>query len=64
MLYVWSAHDADYRISKKDWDSFVETLTEKIIEKDETIPELPAKDLVSSVRAEYQIWPSSLMFSS
>lgn len=42
-----AAHDADYRASKKDWETFVETLTEKIIEKDETIPELPAKDLVS-----------------
>lgn len=43
----WIAvHDADYRTSKKDWDTFVEALTEKIIEKDETIPELPAKDLV------------------
>jgi hypothetical protein len=39
-------HDADYRTSKRDWDSFVESLTEKIIEKDSTIPELPAKDLV------------------
>ena len=39
-------HDADYRQSKKDFDSFVECLTEKVIEKDETIPELPAKDLV------------------
>lgn len=38
-------HDADYRQSKKDFDSFVESLTEKIIEKDETIPELPPKDL-------------------
>ena len=38
-------HDADYRQSKKDWDTFVEKLTEKIIEKDETVPELPAKDL-------------------
>ncbi|KAG6991421.1 hypothetical protein G7Y79_00052g087610 [Physcia stellaris] len=38
-------HDADYRQSKKDFDSFVECLTEKVIEKDETIPELPAKDL-------------------
>lgn len=43
-----AAHDADYRASKKDWDTFVEALTEKIIEKDETIPELPAKDLVGS----------------
>jgi hypothetical protein len=40
------AHDADYRASKKDWDTFVETLTEKVTEQDGTIPELPAKDLV------------------
>ncbi|DAA74305.1 TPA_exp: Uncharacterized protein A8136_3503 [Trichophyton benhamiae CBS 112371] len=39
-------HDVDYRKSKKDWDSFVEALNEKLAEKDETIPELPAKDLV------------------
>lgn len=38
-------HDADYRQAKKDWDTFVEKLTEKIIEKDETVPELPAKDV-------------------
>lgn len=44
---VWlKAHDADYRTSWKDFESFVETLTEKISEIDETIPELPAKDLV------------------
>lgn len=41
-----SAHDADYRVSKNDWDTFVDAMTEKIVEKDETIPELPAKDLV------------------
>lgn len=41
-------HDGDYRQSQKDWSSFVESLTEKIIEKDETIPELPPKDLVSA----------------
>ncbi|EXJ79808.1 hypothetical protein A1O3_08093 [Capronia epimyces CBS 606.96] len=39
-------HDPDYRQSWKDWESFVETLTEKISEIDETIPELPPKDLV------------------
>lgn len=39
-------YDADYRTSKRDFDTFVESLTEKIIEKDETIPELPSKDLV------------------
>jgi hypothetical protein len=30
----------------KDWESFVETLTEKIVEADETIPELPLKDVI------------------
>ena len=40
-------HDADYRQSKKDFDAFVEKMTEKITEIDETIPELPPKDLVS-----------------
>ncbi|KAK5271907.1 hypothetical protein LTR99_000934 [Exophiala xenobiotica] len=39
-------HDPDYRESWKDWQSFVEALTEKISEIDETIPELPPKDLV------------------
>ncbi|KAK2736341.1 hypothetical protein FQN57_000791 [Myotisia sp. PD_48] len=39
-------NDAEYRRSKTDWDSFVESLNEKFIEKDSTIPELPAKDLV------------------
>ena len=43
---IYLVHDADYRASKADWDTFVEALTEKIIEKDETIPELPPKDLV------------------
>ncbi|KAL4977867.1 hypothetical protein BDW66DRAFT_131191 [Aspergillus desertorum] len=46
------AHDADYRASKKDWDTFVETLTEKVIEQDGTIPELPAKDLVFRIHRD------------
>lgn len=43
-----AAHDPDFRTSKKDWESFVETLSEKVSEIDATIPELPAKDLVST----------------
>ncbi|KAI4190438.1 MAG: hypothetical protein L6R41_000818 [Letrouitia leprolyta] len=39
-------HDADYRQSKKDFDAFVEKMTEKLVEIDETVPELPPKDLV------------------
>ncbi|KAK7967112.1 uncharacterized protein PG986_001389 [Apiospora aurea] len=40
------ARDPEFRRSLKDWDSFVETLTEKITKADETIPELPLKDVV------------------
>ncbi|GAB7342235.1 hypothetical protein MBLNU457_g0480t2 [Dothideomycetes sp. NU457] len=39
-------HDPDYRASLQDWTSFVERLTEKLTEIDETIPELPVKDIV------------------
>ncbi|KAH8884645.1 hypothetical protein GQ53DRAFT_751929 [Thozetella sp. PMI_491] len=40
------SNDAEYRRSLKDWNSYVETMSQKIIEKDETIPELPTKDIV------------------
>ena len=39
-------NDPDFRQSEKDWFSFVEKLTEKLVEIDETIPELPVKDIV------------------
>ncbi|KAI0483571.1 hypothetical protein F4859DRAFT_403451 [Xylaria cf. heliscus] len=39
-------HDPEYRRSLKDWESFVETLTQQIIAADETIPELPIKDVI------------------
>lgn len=50
-------HDADYRQSKKDFDSFIESLTEKIIEQDDTIPELPAKDLVFRIYRDIRFSP-------
>ena len=40
-------HDPDFRQSEKDWFSFVEKLTERLVEIDDTIPELPVKDIVS-----------------
>ncbi|KAI0104461.1 hypothetical protein F4814DRAFT_430841 [Daldinia grandis] len=40
------SHDGEFRRSFKDWESFVETLTDKIIEADETIPWLPVKDVI------------------
>ncbi|KAF7508471.1 hypothetical protein GJ744_009184 [Endocarpon pusillum] len=50
-------HDADYRTSWKDWESFVESLTGKIVEKDDTIPELPPKDLVFRVYRDIRFSP-------
>ena len=50
-------HDADYRQSKKDFDSFVESLTPKLIEKDETIPELPPKDLTFRIYRDIRFSP-------
>ncbi|BCR89631.1 DUF2461 domain-containing protein [Aspergillus chevalieri] len=46
------AHDPDFRAAKKDWESFVESLTENIIEQDSTIPELPAKDLIFRIHRD------------
>jgi hypothetical protein len=39
-------HDPDYRAAQKDWASFVESVTQKVVEIDDTIPELPVKDIV------------------
>lgn len=47
--WVCTAHDPDYRAAKKDFETFVETLTPKLAEKDATVPELPAKDLVRTL---------------
>ncbi len=54
----WLKHnDADYRASQADWSSFVESLTEKFIEIDETVPELPPKDLVFRIYRDIRFSP-------
>ena len=50
-------HDANYRASKSDWDTFVNALTEKITQIDETIPELPAKDLTFRIYRDVRFSP-------
>ena len=40
-------HDPDFRQAEKDWFSFVEKLTERLVEIDDSVPELPVKDIVS-----------------
>ncbi|KAG6008459.1 hypothetical protein E4U21_004481 [Claviceps maximensis] len=39
------SHDGEYRRALKDWQSFVETATQTVIHVDETVPELPFKDV-------------------
>ncbi|KAK7433154.1 hypothetical protein QQZ08_000085 [Neonectria magnoliae] len=39
------SHDPEYRRALKDWESFVMRTTETIADVDETIPELPVKDV-------------------
>lgn len=39
------SHDKEYRRSLSDWETYVMTVTDKIIDADETIPELPFKDV-------------------
>ncbi|KAI9871509.1 MAG: hypothetical protein M1830_002805 [Pleopsidium flavum] len=56
-IAITHLYDADYRTSKKDFDTFVESLTEKIIEKDETIPELPPKDLTFRIYRDIRFSP-------
>ncbi|ENI10877.1 hypothetical protein COCC4DRAFT_157077 [Bipolaris maydis ATCC 48331] len=38
-------HDPDFRVAFQDFTTFAEKVSEKIIEGDETIPELPVKDI-------------------
>ena len=40
-------HDADFRQAEKDWHSFVGAVSEHLTEIDDTVPELPVKDVVS-----------------
>ena len=44
-------HDPDYRAALQDFTTFTEKVSEKIIEVDELIPELPVKDVVSTTHA-------------
>lgn len=45
---ISTVHDPDYRIALKDFNSFAEVLQERIMRFDDTIPELPLKDIVRS----------------
>ncbi|KAH6900762.1 hypothetical protein B0T10DRAFT_36799 [Thelonectria olida] len=40
------SHDLEYRTALKDWESFVLSATDTVIGIDETVPELPVKDVL------------------
>jgi hypothetical protein len=40
------AHDGEFRRAFRDWESFVNVTTTTMTEVDETVPELPSKDIV------------------
>ncbi|KAK9373158.1 uncharacterized protein V1513DRAFT_449996 [Lipomyces chichibuensis] len=43
--WFWD-HEAEYRAAKKDFDEFIETLSERMTQIDETVPILPLKDVL------------------
>ncbi|KAI9932599.1 hypothetical protein MW887_008844 [Aspergillus wentii] len=42
----FKSHDREFKRAMKDWESFVATLTPKIIAFDSTVPELPPRDII------------------
>ncbi|CAG8890418.1 unnamed protein product [Penicillium egyptiacum] len=58
------AHDPDYRAAKKDFETFVDSLTPKIAEVDATIPELPVKDLVFRVHRDIRFSKNPLPYKT
>lgn len=64
-FYFAPAHDPDYRAARKDFDTFADTLTAKIIDKDATVPELPVKDIVRSCKSSpLAIWHYPTLYRS
>jgi hypothetical protein len=41
-------HDPDFRVAFQDFTTFTEKVSDKVIEADSTIPELPVKDVVGA----------------
>ncbi|CAI7665520.1 unnamed protein product [Penicillium viridicatum] len=58
------AHDPDYRAAKKDFETFVESLTPKIAEVDATVPELPVKDLVFRIHRDIRFSKNPLPYKT
>jgi len=57
-------HEADFRQAETNWKNFVESLTEKLTGFDETIPELPAKDVVFRIYRDIRFSPDPTPYKS
>ncbi|EXM13326.1 Conserved hypothetical protein CHP02453 [Fusarium oxysporum f. sp. vasinfectum] len=51
------AHDGEFRRAYKDWQTFVEHTTSSIMSIDDTIPELPAKDVMFRIYRDLRFIP-------
>ncbi|RKK19923.1 hypothetical protein BFJ66_g14377 [Fusarium oxysporum f. sp. cepae] len=51
------AHDEEFRRAYKDWETFVERTTSSIMSIDDTIPELPAKDVMFRIYRDLRFSP-------
>ncbi|KAJ5919271.1 hypothetical protein N7466_010214 [Penicillium verhagenii] len=56
------AHDPDFRAAKKDFETFVETLSPKVTEVDGLIPELPTKDLIFRIHRDVRFSKNPLPY--
>ncbi|KAK0346406.1 hypothetical protein LTR94_006852 [Friedmanniomyces endolithicus] len=57
-------NDAEFRQAEKDWHSFVEQLTERLAAIDDTIPELPVKDVVFRIYRDVRFSPDPTPYKS
>ncbi|TKA65667.1 hypothetical protein B0A49_04984, partial [Cryomyces minteri] len=57
-------HDPDYCASLSDFNSFVECLTQKVVEVDDTIPELPVKDIVFRIYRDIRFSPDQTPYKT
>ncbi|CAH0021060.1 unnamed protein product [Clonostachys rhizophaga] len=51
------AHNGEFRRAFKDWETFVECTTSSVIAVDETVPDLPAKDVMFRIYRDLRFSP-------
>ncbi|OAA68255.1 hypothetical protein SPI_00450 [Niveomyces insectorum RCEF 264] len=58
-------NDAEFRRAQKDWQAYVESLTQRIVaDVDDTVPELPAKDIIFRIYRDIRFSKDPLPYKS